>query len=148
MTLGYGRLVNTLDEILSKYPAEDVKAAAPIIAVMGLLVMPPDEIPRPVLAKLLKAAETVGLKEGDGPEQTILAINAYCERAAVNPELLSEIALTYRDKEIQKTLTVAAARRKTAMKAVGSKANTEKVPKAQEKKASAKVKASRGLKKK
>lgn len=148
MTLGYGLPVNTLDEILSKYPAEDVKAAAPIIAVMGLLAVPADEIPPPVLAKLLKAAEVVGLKTGDGPEQTVLAINAYCERAEVNPDLLSEIAVTYRDKGIQETLNVAAARRKTAMKAVGAKPNAEKVPKAQEKKASAKVKATRGLKKK
>jgi hypothetical protein len=139
--------VNTLDEILSKYPTEDVKAAAPIIAVLGLLAVPADEIPPPVLAKLLKAAATVGIKEGAGPEQTISAINDYCQRAEVNPELLQEIALTYRDKEIQKTLNVAAERRKTAMKAVGSKANTEKVPKASEKKAAAKVKATRGLKK-
>ncbi|MCC7110593.1 MAG: hypothetical protein IT382_14970 [Deltaproteobacteria bacterium] len=139
--------MNTLAEILSKYPAEDVKAAAPIIAVLGLLAVPADEIPPPVLAKLLKAAATVGLKEGAGPEQTIAAINDYCLRAEVNPELLQEIALTYRDKEIQKTLNVAAERRKTAMKAVGSKANTEKVPKASEKKAAAKVKATRGLKK-
>lgn len=139
--------MNTLDEILSKYPPEDVKAAAPIIAVMGLLAVPVDEIPPPVLARLLKAAETVGLKEGAGPEQTIAAINDYCQRAEVNPELLQEIALTYRDKEIQKTLNVAAERRKTAMKAVGTKNTTEKVPKAQEKKAAAKVKATRGLKK-
>lgn len=139
--------MNTLDEILSKYPTEDVKAAAPIIAVLGLLAVPADEIPPPVLAKLLKAAATVGIKEGAGPEQTISAINDYCQRAEVNPELLQEIALTYRDKEIQKTLNVAAERRKTAMKAVGSKANTEKVPKASEKKAAAKVKATRGLKK-
>lgn len=139
--------MNTLDEILAKYPPDDVKAAAPVIAVMGLIAVPVEDIPRPVLAKLLKAAETVGIKEGAGPEQTISAINDYCQRAEVNPELLQEIALTYRDKEIQKTLNVAAERRKTAMKAVGSKANTEKVPKASEKKASAKVKATRGLKK-
>ncbi|MCC7073857.1 MAG: hypothetical protein IT383_21295 [Deltaproteobacteria bacterium] len=139
--------MNTLDEILSRYPAEDVKAAAPIIAVLGLMAVPVDEIPPLVLAKLLKAAQTVGLKEGDGPEQTINAINDYCQRTQVNPELLQEIALTYRDKEIQKTLNVAAERRKTAMKAVGSKTDTEKVPKASEKKASAKVKATRGLKK-
>ncbi len=139
--------MNTLDEILSRYPAGDVKAAAPIIAVLGLLAVPADEIPPAVLAKLLKAADVVGLKPGDNPEQTITAINDYCQRAEVNPELLQEIALTYRDKEIQKTLAVAAERRKTALKAVGSK-TTDKAPKAEQKKPTAKVKATRGLKKK
>ena len=78
---------------------------------------------------------------------TIMAIDAYCQRTEVNPELLQEIALTYRDKEVQKTLNVAAERRKSALKAVGSK-TTDKAPKAADKKPAAKVKASRGLKKK
>ncbi|OGQ13604.1 MAG: hypothetical protein A2138_00555 [Deltaproteobacteria bacterium RBG_16_71_12] len=138
--------MNTLDQILSRYPAEDVKAAAPVIAVLGLLAAPVNEIPPPVLTKLLKAADTVGLKPGASMEETALAIDAYCQRAEVNPELLSEIALTYRDKEVQGALNTAAARRTKALKAVGAKA-TPTAPKVQKKKAEAKVKASRGLKK-
>lgn len=139
--------MNTLDQILAKYPPADVKAAAPVIAVLGLLAVPADQIPAPVLTKLLKAADTVGLQPGASLEQTAMAINDYCLKAEVNPALLQEIALTYRDREIQATLSHAAERRTEALKAVGRKASAT-APKADKKKPEAKVKAARGLKKK
>ena len=114
---------------------------------LGFLAVPVDEIPPPVMVKLLRAADLVGVKPGGSFEQTAMAINDYCLRAEVNPALLQEIALTYRDKEIQQTLAHAASRRTEALKAVGRKPSST-APKDQKNKAEAKVKAARGLKKK
>lgn len=137
--------MSALDDILAKYPDDEVSAALPVIY-LASVAAPLEQLPPKLRAKIAQAMQVLGLQSAASAEDVAEAIAIYCVKRPVNPAILLEIASTYQQGRTADLLRSAAASVDTAaVKLVGGDTSLTAPPEKQP--AAPVVKAKRGLKK-
>jgi hypothetical protein len=136
--------VSALDDILAKYPDDEVSAALPVIYIAGVAA-PLEELSPRLQQKITQAMNVLGIATASTAEEIAQAIAVYCVKRQVNPALLLEVASTYQQGRTADILRSAAGHADEAMKLVA--AETVKNAPAERVLAPPPVKAKRGLKK-
>lgn len=136
--------MSALDDILAKYPHDEVSAALPVIYLAGVAA-PAEDLPPKLRAKIARAMHIIGVEGATSADEVAGAIARYCVSRPVNPAILIEVASTYQQGRTAEILRHAAAGVDEAVKLVGGEVARAAPP--EKKPHGPVVKAVRGLKK-
>ena len=137
--------MTALEEILAKYPTDEVDAILPVVWISAAAA-PLDQISPQLNQKIAQSMSVMGIKRSSSPEDVAMAIAKYCVEKRINASILLEISTTYQEKHTSQILQAAAAHVDEAAKVTGAQP-VKTAPPPRLKKPPA-VKAKRGLKKK
>jgi hypothetical protein len=138
--------MTAIDDILAKYPDDEVSAALPVLYIAAIAV-PVEQMPPALKNKVQQAMAVIGLNSVTNAEEVAVAIARYCVERKVNAAILAEIANHYQQGRTADILrNAASASSDEARKFVGADP-VKTAPAEKVKSTAAPVKAKRGLKK-